>query len=116
MSDLSTTYPKWPGIVAIVAVSLAGAVVVFLAGFAAGRCGARPHMMMPPPAMAMLGGGAPGQCGPQMGHHPGGAFGEKGPQFGPQRGEGPLPAGRGLDKKIDGAPAEPATPPAAIKK
>lgn len=114
MSDLST-YPKWPGIVAIVAVSLAGAVVVFLAGFAAGRCGARPHMMMPPPAMAMLGGGAPGQCGPQMGRPPG-AFGEKGSQFGPQHGEGPMQPGRGLDKKGDGAPVEPTTPPATIKK
>ena len=114
MSDLST-YPKWPGIVAIVAVSLAGAIIVFLAGFAAGRCGARPHMMMPPPAMAMLGGGAPGQCGPQMGHPPG-AFGERGPLAGPLHGEaGQLP-GRGFDKKGDGTPVEPTTPPATIKK
>ncbi len=111
----NTNYPKWPGIVAIVAVSLAGAIVFFLAGFAVGHCG---QHQMPPQHMAMMNGSNHEQGGPRMGPGAGPMemgrgemrMGPQGMPFGPQHREGP-----GVDKKVENAPAE-ATPAATVKK
>ncbi len=123
MSDTTNIYPKWPGIVAIVAVSLAGAVIFFLAGFAAGRCSGGDRHMGPPPVV--LAGGPAGGGASQWGLPSGGEHGKLheragNPQFGPERGEGPIP-GRGAwgsdkDKKAEVAPNEQAAAPSAAKK
>lgn len=111
----NTNYPQWPGIVAIVAVSLAGAIVFFFAGFAVGRCG---QHHQPPQHLAMMSGNNREQCGPRQGSGAGPMemgrsemrMGPQGLPFGPQRREGP-----GVDKKAENAPAE-TTPAAAVKK
>lgn len=124
-SNSTYPYPKWPGILAIVAVSVTGALVFFLAGFAAGRCSG--HPMRPPVHMSMMSnGGGGGER--QQGDGPGGrhrawldgmgpGMKPQGMPFGAPRGEGPGALNRGADKdkKIDGATTE-ATPATPVKK
>lgn len=123
MNETSTsTYPKWPGIVAIVALSVASATVFFLAGFAAGRLTGAHHG--PPPAMMAEAGG------PQFGPHPGSFEGPQGgPMGGPLRGaNGGMQFGshdgpphmdewmsRAPEKKADATTPESTTTPAAKK-